>query len=141
MGRGSAAQRAAKIKEQLQVANEEQAKIAEQAIAAVENGVDPKLAADLAVAAANELEVLKEITPVMEELLREEARGPVKNANTGVTKKIKVKGEWEGSGYSVVLNFNNSKYQMDIQDDGTAVVSAEVANALVSPDSDYEFCE
>lgn len=141
MGRGSAAQRAAKIKEQLQVANEEQAKIAEQAIAAVENGVDPKIAADLAVAAANELEVLKEITPVMEELLREEARGPVKNANTGATKKIKVKGEWEGSGYSVVLNFNNSKYQMDIQDDGTAVVSVEVANALVSPDSDYEFCE
>jgi hypothetical protein len=141
MGRGSAAQRAAKIKEQLQVASEEQAKIAEQAIAAVENGVDPKIAADLAVAAANELEVLKEITPVMEELLREEARGPVKNANTGATKKIKVKGEWEGSGYSVVLNFNNSKYQMDIQDDGTAVVSVEVANALVSPDSDYEFCE
>lgn len=138
MGRGNAAQRAAKIKEQLQVASEEQAKIAEQAITAVEGGVDPKVAADLAVAAANEIDVLKETTAVLEDQEAERRKPPVKNASESGIVKIRTKYRRGGK---IIFSIEDNIFQLEFDTIGETKTTQDIADYLVSPDSDYEFCE
>lgn len=137
MGRGNAAARVAQAKQRLQATAEAQAEIGRQAIEAIDNGIDVETVVAIAEAAAKEVSVPEEPSPMAnqyeEHVKQQEAKKQaVESLARQQTRRIKftdpeseLPAERKGS------TLTNKPYVVRIDADGFAEVAEEVAQHLV----------
>lgn len=139
VGRMSAAEKAAQIKEQLAAKSIEQAAIAEQAIKAIENGLDPKIAAELALAASNE--VSEKTLPISD--ISKNNQTEVISAENIVNKweMVKVIAEDRAKTFCNTSSIETGPYQFFTDDNGEALVPKPIANIICHPNAGFALAE
>lgn len=130
MGRGNAQERAAQARAKLAAASQEQAEIAKQALDAVDNGFDPKVAAALALAATASGSIE---TPVLAEPAK-----PAPPPVPVVLKKIRMYRNFEGVPFSTSVFVGGRQFFVDVDTNGVAEVDATAANFLIQEGFDFE---
>lgn len=129
----SAAEKAAQIKEQLAAKSIEQAAIAEQALKAIENGLDPKIAAELALAATNENTSAQPALAEVESV-----------ASSTNWPMVKIRFIGDNHGRPFVSNFGSAEtgpYTIHVDEKGEAIVPKPIADIATLPGLGFALAE
>lgn len=129
----SAAEKAAQIKEQLAAKSIEQAAIAEQALKAIENGLDPKIAAELALAATNE-NTSAQSSPAEVQSVAVSTNWPM----------VKIRSTEDNHGRPFVSNFSSAEtgpYKIHADEKGEAIVPKPIADVATLPGLGFALAE
>jgi hypothetical protein len=145
MGRGNAQERAARAAARLQAAAEQSKEIAEQALAAVDNGADPELVMSIASEAITQIEVLPETTAILESVRQDNERNELRKVidhDLGKERQrtIRVIGALDGTSWVTAVWLDGIPYEIEFNPQGIATVPETVAVLLCNGNS-YEFCD